>query len=347
MKMPLKLSLLAGAMIGIALTTTVAASDLLGAGSTFAYPLFSKMFSEYGKNPDGAPVNYQSIGSGGGIRQLLNKTVDFGATDAFLSDPELKAFKTPVVHIPIMVGAVVMTYNLPGNPQIRLTPELIAGIFKGTISKWNDPKIKAVNPSVVLPALTISVVHRSDGSGTTYVFTDYLSNVDATWKAKVGTGKSVAWPVGLGAKGNEGVAGMVKQLPGSFGYVELVYALQSKMAIASLRNKSGTFVKANLDSVSVAAEVTIPSDTRISLTNTDAKNGYPISGFTWVLVYKEQIYGNRTLAKAQQTKKLLSWMVSDGQKYTAPLQYAPLSKKVRLLAAKNVESLTFDGKPIR
>ncbi|MFN3135593.1 MAG: phosphate ABC transporter substrate-binding protein PstS [Candidatus Kryptonium sp.] len=335
-------------VLSILLTPSLSISqdkELLGAGATFPYVLYSKMFDAYYKET-GIKVNYQSIGSGGGIRQLKEKTVDFGASDAFLSDEQLKEYDSPVLHIPICLGAVVLTYNLPGNPELKLTPDVIADIFLGKIKKWNDPRIVDLNPEVNLPNMNITVVHRSDGSGTTFVFVDYLSKVSQEWATKVGRGTSVAWPVGLGGKGNEGVTGLVKQIPGSIGYVELIYAKQNKLPVALVKNKSGKFIKPDLSSITIAGAVNIPEDTRISITDTDAPNGYPISSYTWILVYKEQNYKNRSIERAKQLVKLLWWMIHDGQRYAEPLDYAKLPNNAVKLAEKIIKSITYNGKPV-
>ena len=318
--------------------------ELIGAGATFPYPLYSKMFDVYGKEY-GVRINYQAIGSGGGIRQLINKTVDFGASDAFMSEEELKNSPVEILHVPVCLGAVSVTYNLPGNPELKFSPDMLADIFLGTIKKWNDARIAAINPGVKLPSLNITVVHRSDGSGTTFIFTDYLSKVSASWKKDVGVEKSVNWPAGLGAKGNPGVAGLIKQLPGSIGYVELIFAVQNKMPVGLIRNKKGAFIKPTLEATSHAANTEIPEDTRVSLTDTDAPDGYPISSFTWILVFKDQ-NGGKSRRHAQEVLKLLTWMTHQGQKYVEPLHYAPLPEK----AVRNVELLlkkmTFAGAPL-
>ena len=319
--------------------------ELIGAGATFPYPLYSKMFDVYNKER-GVKVNYQAIGSGGGIRQLINKTVDFGGSDAIMSDKDLAEASAPVLHIPTCAGAVVLTYNLAGNPKLRFTPDIIADLFLGKITKWNDPRISAINPGEKLPNMNITVVHRSDGSGTTFIFSDYLSKVSAEWKEKVGTGPSLNWPAGLGGKGNPGVAGLVQQTPGSVGYVELIYALQNKMPYGMVKNKKGTFVTASIASTSLAAETNLPEDMKVSLTDTDAPQGYPISGFTWIIVYKELNYGEKPKEKADEVAKLLWWMTHEGQKYAEPLEYAPLSKKAIENAEKLVKSVTYNGKPI-
>jgi len=320
-------------------------NEILGAGATFPYPFYSKVFDEYNKQK-GIRVNYQSIGSGGGIKQLQNKTVDFGASDAPMSDEELSKSPAPIVHIPSCLGAVIITYNLPDNPSLKFTPEVLADIFLGKIKKWNDAKITAMNPGVKLPDLSISVVHRSDGSGTTYIFSDYLSKVNAQWNTKPGTGKSLDWPTGLGAKGNEGVSGLIKQTPGSIGYVELVYALQNKMPAAALQNKSGNFVEASLKSTSAAAAIDLPADMRVSLTNTAAPDGYPICSFTYLLVYKDQSYNNRTEASAKATMDLINYVIHEGQKYAEPLGYAPLPDAAVKKAEEILKSVTFNSKPL-
>ncbi|MFB0505400.1 MAG: phosphate ABC transporter substrate-binding protein PstS [Thermodesulfobacteriota bacterium] len=319
--------------------------ELLGAGATFPYPLYSKMFYTYWRET-GVKVNYQAIGSGGGIRQLANMTVDFGGSDAFMTDEELARAPAKILHIPICLGAVVLTYNLPRNPNVRFTPDLIGDIFLGKITKWNDKRIAAINPEVKLPDIPMAVVHRSDGSGTTYVFTDYIGKVSSEWEKKVGRGKAVNWPVGLGAKGNPGVAGLIRQLPGALGYVELVYALQNRMPVTPIKNKRGKSVQPDIASLSLAANVPLPEDTRISLTNTDAPEGYPIISFTWVLVYQEQSYRKRSPEKGRELVRLLWWMTHEGQKYTEPLHYAPLSAEAAKKAEKIVKSITCNGNPV-
>jgi phosphate transport system substrate-binding protein len=322
-----------------------AQNELVGAGATFPFPLYSKMFDVYSQEY-GVKVNYQAIGSGGGIQQLKSKTVDFGASDAFLSDEDLKAAPAAILHIPIVAGAVVVTYNLPDNPVVRFTPDIVADIFLGKITRWNDPRLASANASLKLPNLPISVVHRSDGSGTTSVFTDYLSKVSEDWKQKVGKGTAVSWPAGVGGKGNPGVAGLVKQLPGSIGYVELIYALQNNLPYGSIRNKAGSYNKPSLASTTAACAVAIPDDTRVSLTDTDAPDGYPIAGFTWLLVYQEQSYDNRAQGRAEALVKMLWWMTHQGQKYAEPLQYSTLPVPVVQKAEKLIRSITFNGMPL-
>lgn len=319
--------------------------ELLGAGATFPYPLYSKMFNEYNKLL-GVKVNYQAIGSGGGIRQLLSKTVDFGGTDAFMSDKELAKSDGQILHIPTCLGAVVITYNLPGSPKLKLTSEIIVDAFLGKIQKWNDMRIKALNPGVNLPDLKINIVHRSDGSGTTFIFSDYLSKVSKVWDSRIGRGKALNWPVGVGGKGNPGVAGLVKQTNGAMGYVELIYALQNKMPYALIKNKSGNFIEPSLGTVSLAANISIPADTRVSITNTDAAKGYPISSFTWIIFYKEQNYNNRSLTQAKELLSLLWWIEHDGQKYNETLEYARLPEAAVKKAETILNSVVYNGKKI-
>jgi phosphate transport system substrate-binding protein len=314
--------------------------ELIGAGATFPYPLYSKMFDVYNKEY-GVKVNYQAIGSGGGIRQLINKTVDFGGSDAIMSDKDLASASAPVLHIPTCAGAVVLTYNLTGNLQLKFTPDVIADIFLGKISKWNDRRISAINPGVNLPDMSLTAVHRSDGSGTTYIFSDYLSKISTEWKQKVGMGTSLNWPLGLGGKGNPGVAGLVKQTPGSIGYVELIYALQNNMPYGTVKNKKGNFVTPTLAATSKAADTNLPDDMKVSLTDSDAPDGYPISGFTWILAYKQQNYGERSAERAKESVKLLWWMTHEGQKYAEPLHYAPLSKKAVEKAENLIKSISY------
>ena len=292
-----------------------------GAGATFPYPIYSKWFDEYAKVDPSVRFNYQSIGSGGGQKQILAQTVDFGASDGPMSDENLAKAPGKILHIPTVAGAVVMTYNVPGNPSLKLDGETIADIFLGKIKKWNDPKIAASNPGAKLPDNEIVVVHRSDGSGTTFIFTDYLSKVSGEWKQKAGNNTSVNWPTGIGGKGNEGVSGQVKQTPGAIGYVELIYALQNKMPYADLKNAAGEFVKPTIESVTAAlATAEIPDDFRFSMTNAPGKEAYPIAGATWLLVYQQQ----KDAAKGKKLVEFLKWAAKDGEKMAKDLQYAPL-----------------------
>jgi phosphate transport system substrate-binding protein len=332
------------ALIGFA-AAAFAQQGLTGAGATFPYPLYSKMFDVYSKEY-GVEVNYQPIGSGGGIRQLINKTVDFGGSDAVMSEEDMKAAKAPVLHIPVCAGAVVITYSLPGNPEIKLTPGLVADIFLGRVMRWNDPRIVAANQGVAIPDLPLEVVHRSDGSGTTLILSGYLSRMSKEWQDKVGRGTALNWPTGLGSKGNPGVAGLVKQTPGSIGYVELIYALQNKMPCASIKNKKGNFVRPSIASTSAAMNINLPADMMVSLIDTDAPQGYPLTGFTWVLVYKEQSYGGRSEARAKELVRLLRWMTHEGQKYAQPMQYASLSGTAVTRADALIRSVTYNAAPL-
>ncbi len=345
MKRGLKFVFFFSILLGFCSSGFARGIELLGAGATFPYPLYSKMFDVYNKE-FGIKINYQAIGSGGGIRQLTNKTVDFGGSDAIMSEKDLNEAGAPILHIPTCAGAVVVTYNLAGDPQLKFTPDVIADIFLGKIQKWNDSRITAINPGTKLPYTDITVVHRSDGSGTTSIFSSYLSKVSPEWKEKVGAGPSLNWPAGLGGKGNPGVAGLVKQTPGGFGYVELVYALQNKMPYGMIKNKKGNFVKPAIASTSLAANTALPEDMKVDLTDTDAAEGYPISGFTWILVYKEQNYADRPEQEAKALVDLLWWITHQGQKYAEPLHYAPLSKAAVGKAENLIKSITYKGKPI-
>lgn len=315
---------------------------LNGAGATFPYVIYSKWFDVYSKKT-GIQFNYQSIGSGGGIKQVTEGTVDFGATDAFLSDQQIADIKTKqgsdVLHIPTVMGAVVVVYNVPEiGAGLRLNPEVLAGIFLGEIVKWNDPKLAAINPNKTLPDLAIIVARRSDGSGTTNIFTDYLSKVSKTWAEKVGKGTSVNWPVGMGGKGNEGVAGVVRQAPGSIGYVELAYAVKNRLEYAKLQNKTGEYVEPTFKAVSVAAAgaaKNMPEDLRVMITDADGKDSYPISAFTWLLVYKN----SKDKEKAKAIIGFLRWAMTDGQQYAEDLYYAPLPKEVRAMGEKNIATI--------
>jgi phosphate transport system substrate-binding protein len=323
------------AALALALTVVVfahAALSINGAGASFPYPMYSKWFDEYRKNNPSVEINYQSIGSGGGIRQVTEGTVDFGASDGPMNDEQLKAFQDKhgfgILHFPTVLGAVVPTYNIPGvTGALNFTPDALAGIFLGKITKWNDPLIAGANKGVNLPAAEIVVVCRSEGSGTTYIWTDYLSKVSEEWKTKVGKGASVSWPVGLGGKGSEGVTGQIKNTPNSIGYVELIYALSNNIPYGSVKNSSGSFVKADLASVSAAAAgaaKTMPDDFRVSITDAPGKNAYPISSFTWLLIPEKF----SDAAKRDAIKGFVKWMLKDGQNYTEQLSYAKLPKEV-------------------
>jgi len=318
--------------------STIAAAQMMinGAGATFPYPIYSKWFDEYAKVDPSVRFNYQSIGSGGGQKQILAQTVDFGASDGPMSDDNLSKAPGKILHIPTVAGAVVMTYNVPGNPALKLDGETIADIFLGKIKKWNDPKIAATNPGIKLPDNEIVVVHRSDGSGTTFIFTDYLSKVSAEWKQKAGNNTSVNWPTGIGGKGNEGVSGQVKQTPGTIGYVELIYALQNKMPYAELKNAAGGFVKPTIESVTAAlATAEIPDDFRFSMTNAPGNGAYPIAGATWLLVYQQQ----KNPAKGKKLVEFLKWAAKDGEKMAKDLQYAPLPDNLQQRVLARIDEI--------
>jgi phosphate transport system substrate-binding protein len=303
-----------------------AQTALNGAGATFPYPIYSKWFNEYHNLHSDIQINYQSIGSGGGIRQVQAGTVDFGATDGPMSDEQIQQSKVKVLHVPTVLGAVVPAYNIPGvSAELKFTPDVLADIYLGKISKWNDGRIAKANPGVSFPDQNITVVHRSDGSGTTYIFTDYLSKVSSEWQGLAGKGTSVKWPVGIGGKGNEGVAGSIRQLPGSIGYIELIYALQNKIPFGSMQNSSHNFIKASLESTTAAAVgVKMPDDFRVSITNPPGKNAYPIASFTWLLIPTNPADAN----KGKILKDFLFWMLDKGQTMTEALSYAPLPKDV-------------------
>ena len=321
--------------------------SLQGAGATFPNPLYQKWLSEYGKANGNVKIDYQSVGSGAGINQLKQQTVDFGASDAPMKDEDLKAAPGEILHIPTVLGAVVITYNLSAiNQPLKFSPEVIADIFLGKIKKWNDAKIAADNAGVTLPAQDITVVHRSDGSGTSAVFTDYLSKISTEWKDKVGTGTSPSWPVGLGGKGNEGVTGQVKSTPNTIGYVELAYAVQNNLPVAQVKNASGSFVTPSIDSVTAAAAASaasMPEDLRVSITNATGAQAYPISSYTYILVYKDQ----KDAAKGKALVDFLWWGLHDGEAFAKPLQYAPLPADVVKRAEAKINAVTSASKPLR
>ena len=321
--------------------------SLQGAGATFPNPLYQKWLSEYGKIHPNVKMDYQSIGSGGGIKQIKEQTVDFGASDAPMSDADLKSAPGEIIHVPTVLGAVVITYNLEGMKQpLRFSPELVADIFLGKIKKWNDPKIGADNPGVTLPTSDITVVHRSDGSGTSAVFTDYLSKVSPEWKDKVGAGVSPSWPTGIGGKGNEGVTGQVKNTPNTVGYVELAYALKNNLPVAQIKNASGSFIEPTIDTVTAAAAASaasMPDDLRISITNAAGAQAYPISSYTYILVYKDQ----KDAAKGKVLVDFLWWGIHDGENFAKELQYAPLPADIVKKAEAKIKLVTSGGAALR
>jgi phosphate transport system substrate-binding protein len=324
-----------------------ASISIKGAGATFPAPLYTKWASEYGKKFPNIQLDYNSVGSGGGVKNIQSQTVDFGASDDPMKDEDLKAAQGEILHIPTVLGAVVVTYNLPnlGKP-LRFSPDVLADIFLGKITKWNDPRIKADNADVNLPGDSISVVHRSDGSGTSAVFTDYLSKVSPEWKEKVGAGKSPNWPTGIGAKGNEGVSGQVKQTPNTIGYIELVYAKQNNLPIALIKNQAGNFVEPTLESVTAAAAESInntPEDLRAVITNAAGANAYPISSYTYVLIYKDQ----KDAAKGKAVVDYLWWAIHEGQDIAKSMNYAPLPADIVKRTEAKLNSITSGGKPLR
>ena len=326
-------------LCALGLAANAAAQMLInGAGATFPYPIYSKWFDEYAKIDPSVRFNYQSIGSGGGQKQILAQTVDFGASDGPMSDENLAKAPGKLLHVPTVAGADVLTYNLPDNPKLKLDGSTIADIFLGKITRWNDPKIQAQNQGVQLPSSDIIVVHRSDGSGTTYIWVDYLSSVSKEWEARVGRGTSVRWPVGLGGKGNEGVAGQVKQLPGTVGYVELAYAKQNKLPYADVKNASGNYVAPGIESITEAlATAKIPDDFRFSMVNPPGERAYPISGATWLLVYEEQ----KDAAKGKKLVQFLNWAATQGEAMASALDYAPLPGNVQKRVLERIKSIRY------
>lgn len=339
------LALAAGAVLALVAVVTAQSMNLTGAGATFPFPLYSKWSQVYDAER-GVRVNYQSIGSGGGIRQFISKTVDFGASDGPMTDDQIREAGGRVLHVPMVAGAVVAVYNVPGvGPGLNFTPDVLSDIFLGKITKWDDPRIAKDNSAVKLPGASIVVVHRSDGSGTTAIWVNYLSKVSSEWKTKVGEGTSVEWPTGLGGRGNEGVAGLVKQTPNTLGYVELAYALTNQMAFGNVRNRAGQFIRPSLSTTTKAMEgalKAIPEDYRIFFTDPDGREAYPVAGFTWILIYGDQ----RDAAKGKALMEFLWWATHDGQKYGPPLLYASLPKSLVQRIETTLRSVTTQGKAI-
>ena len=332
------LSLLGGGCLLTAQTGAQAQLLINGAGATFPYPIYSKWFDEYAKVDPSVRFNYQSIGSGGGQKQITAQTVDFGASDGPMSDENLAKAPGKILHLPTVAGADVIAYNLPGNPKLKLNSDAIVNLFLGNITKWNDPKIAALNPGMDLPDLPVIVVHRSDGSGTTFIFTDYLSSISPVWEDTVGKGTSVKWPVGIGGKGNEGVAGQVKQLSGAVGYVELIYAKQNKMPYADVKNAAGNFITPSLESVTAAlATAKIPDDFRFSMVNAPGDKAYPISGATWLLVYERQ----KDAAKGKKLVEFLNWALTKGEGMASSLDYASLPESVQQRVLERIKTIKY------
>jgi phosphate transport system substrate-binding protein len=323
-----------------ALTISAASAQMLinGAGATFPQPIYTKWFDAYAKVDPSVRFNYQGIGSGGGQKQILSETVDFGASDGPMSDENLAKASRPLWHVPTVAGAVVVSYNLPGGPMLKLDGTTVAGIFLGRITRWNDPAIAGQNPGVALPDRDIIVVHRSDGSGTSYIFTDYLSAVSREWKDRVGKNTAVKWPVGLGGKGNAGVAGQLKQSPGAIGYVELAYAKQNKLPYASLKNAAGNYIVPTIDSVVAAlASAQVPDDFRFSMVNAPGEKSYPVAGATWLLVYAQQ----KDAVKGEKLVEFLRWAFTEGEKMAATLDYAPLPARLQQRVLDRVNSIKY------
>lgn len=320
--------------------------SLSGAGATFPLPFYNQLIADYATKT-GMLVTYGGIGSGGGIKSLKDKVVDFGASDAFLSEKEMSDLPAPIVHIPTCMGAVVIAFNLPGVNSLKLSNDVLAKMFMGEITKWNDKAIKVENPEVKLPDLKISVIYRSDGSGTTYIFSDYMTKISEKWAKEIGTGKSLKWPVGMGAKGNPGVAGTISQTVGAFGYIGSEYAFAQKIPFVKLKNKAGNYIEPSVESVSAAAQGDIPADTRVMVTNSSDPKAYPISGFTWIILYKEQSYDGRSLQQAEETLKFLRWVLGPEAQAVAPkVAYAPLPSKAIALSSNILKSVTYKGQPI-
>lgn len=321
--------------------------NIAAAGATFPMPFYNMAFKAYSEKT-GVPVSYGGIGSGGGIRSLTDKIVDFGASDAYLSDEDMANMPAPVVHIPTCSGAVVIAFNLEGISSIKLTPDVLANIFLGKITKWNDAQLQSLNPELTFPDAGIKVIHRSDGSGTTSIFSDYMSKISPEWKDQIGTGKSLNWPVGMGAKGNPGVAGNISQTVGSIGYIGSEYAFAQKISFALLQNQVGNFIAPSLESISAAGNGEIPADTRVMLTNSSDPNAYPICGFTWLILYKDQNFNDRSETQAKETLTLLNWMVlPEAQALAEKVNYAPLPEKVVKMAQEILSTVTYNGESLK
>jgi phosphate transport system substrate-binding protein len=326
--------------------TSFGQKSISGAGATFPLPFYNQLISDYATKT-GMLVTYGGIGSGGGIKSLKDKVVDFGASDAFLSDKEEADMAAPVVHMPTCLGAVVIAYTLPKVTSLKLDNETLAKIFMGEITKWNDKQIQVQNPDQKLPNMNISVIYRSDGSGTTYIFSDFMTKISEKWAKEIGTGKALKWPVGMGAKGNPGVAGTVKQTAGAIGYIGSEYAFSQKIPFVKLKNKAGNYIEPTVESITSAAQGEIPANTKVMLTNSADPKAYPICGFTWLIVYKEQNYNGRSLQQAEATMNWLQWILGPDAQGVAPkVDYAPLPKKAVDLALKNLKTVTYNGKPV-
>ena len=320
--------------------------DLTAAGATFPLPFYNVAIKNYTES-SGQAISYGGVGSGGGIRSLKDRVVDFGGTDAFLSEDKESEMPGEIAHIPTCIGAVVIAYNIPGEEELKLSNENLQKIFMGNITRWDDPQLVASNPGITLPNMPVTVVHRSDGSGTTYIFSDFMSKISADWDSQVGRGKSLKWPVGIGAKGNPGVAGTIKATEGAVGYIGSEFAFAQKIPVAQVENSAGNYILPSLESISAAARAEIPADTKVMLTLSSDPEAYPISGFTWIILYKEQNYNNRTRAQAEETVKFLSWLIeNDAQALAQQVNYAPLPAKTVEQAREILGSVVFDGKSL-
>jgi phosphate transport system substrate-binding protein len=335
-------------VIGLALTSApsaISAADLEGAGATFPYPLYEQWFKAYSTLTQNT-VSYEGVGSGEGVTAILDRSVDFGATDVFLDDGQLQSAGAPLIHIPTCLGAVAITYNLPGIPELRFTPDLIAAIFSGEVTRWNDRRIADVNPGLRFPDQAITVVHRTDASGTTHIFTDFLSGTSLRWREEVGTGNTVGWPVGQGAEGNAGLVDLVKGTEGSIGYVQYAYADAHEMPVAAIRNQAAYFIKPTVDSLTAAARVKLPDDARLMLTNTDAPDGYPITSFSYVVMWAEQKVAGQSRKDAEALVQLWWWAIHDGQALNEELGYAPLPRNAVIRAENALRMITYGGAPL-
>lgn len=324
--------------------TWAAELEIFGAGATFPLPFYYKVFETY-QRQFGTRIQYAGVGSGEGIKRVIGKTVDFGGTDVFMNEKEQKEAGAPVIHLPTCLGAVVLTYNLPNRPQLKFSPEIVADIFLGKIKIWNDARISALNEGISLPNLKIQPVHRSDASGTTNIFSDYLTKVNPEWREKIGRGKILKWPVGIEAPGNPGVAGLVKQMPGAIGYVELTYAYANNLAVSSLRNRAGNFILPDPHSASLAANSPQARDWT-SLTDSDVPKAYPIAAFTWIVVYQDQKYRQRTRERGEELARILEWMIHEGQNHAASLSYAPLPEAAVRKCAALLKGMSYGGAPL-
>lgn len=340
------LTMLLGGLLALSGASALAGTiELQGAGGTFPHPYYQAAFEAFSRQRP-VVVQYQALGSGEGIRLLLERKIDFGATDAFMTLREMQGAPAPILHVPTCLGAVVLTYYLPNDPKLRLAPEVISDLFLGKIKRWNDSRIAKLNPDIRLPDLPVQIVYRTDSSGTTFIFSEYLSKTSPAWKEQLGIGKLLKWPVGTGGQGNPGVASLIKQRPGSIGYVELIYALGNELTVATVRNRAGRFIEPTVETVTLAAQGPMPDDTNASLTDSETPGGYPISSFTWLAFYREQDYGNRPRERGEALASLLWWITHEGQSHARPLHYAPIPDEAVRKTEAILRSMTYRGQPI-